>query len=783
MKLLTAGSLSLLLSFSPGALAQDQTPPATSPAPAVESPAPVVENPAPAVDAKTTPGQSPETAADTDVALISPDGGSIPWSTVTGPYPPTPKGTYQTNIIGDRPDPNLIGASATTVTRQTIESLPGGDNTPVTNLVAMQPGLVQDSFGSNIHFRGNDGAVLYVLDGIPLLSAPVGTVGQLLNIIPTRLVQNMQVFQGGFPVEYSFSLGGVIDIRTRKGTVDPYADVQLTYGTYNTADVAATYSQQFGQLGVVASVDFLTTQRGLDTPDAVPVVNDLRTGGNAFAKLTYELDARDRFELVGIYEQDKFHIPIDPTMLPLSDAPPGSVRGNDVYGDPSPQFVPYSATPTDFERTFFVGASYVHTGEVGTQLSLYAREIYEDFNCDPTGSLGATADPGATCSDFTRDIFHFGLVGNITWQWLPGNSWKAGVQFDDAPSTLTTSVFTRDDASPSGGADPSATLSGSDAYNTITTGVYLEDRIEAGNLTLLPGVRFDLQNTTFGNGSTAPNIFLAGPSVRLGASYAFTDKWVAHAFIGYLFEVPTVFDAPVIAPALNPSLAGQDLPNNLKGATTYSAEVGLTWHPLYRFSVGVDVWGRIMRDWLDHQNIENSNLWAAFNWENGNAVGGDLYFTGEITRFSTGRFILDGFGNLSVQYADQTNINSLQYLFPPEDISGSAVTTIQDHVQFWTANLGLMLHDADKMNNLAVFANYGSGFHIGINNNSQVPEHFVMNITASHTFDVPTKPTIAFDAFNLFNDIYAFRLGTGYFGNSQYAPLRRFDVRLIVHFG
>ena len=48
---------------------------------------------------------------------------------------------------------------------------------------------------------------------------------------------------------------------------------------------------------------------------------------------------------------------------------------------------------------------------------------------------------------------------------------------------------------------------------------------------------------------------------------------------------------------------------------------------------------------------------------------------------------------------------------------------------------------------------------------------------------MPTKPEIVFDAFNLFNDIYAYRLATGFFGNSQYAPLRRFDVRLIFHFG
>ena len=73
-------------------------------------------------------------------------------------------------MIGDRPDPNLFGSSAETITRDEIEALPGGDTQPVTNLVAMQPGVHQDSFGSNLHVRGNDGAILYVLDGIPMVS-------------------------------------------------------------------------------------------------------------------------------------------------------------------------------------------------------------------------------------------------------------------------------------------------------------------------------------------------------------------------------------------------------------------------------------------------------------------------------------------------------------------------------------------------------------------------------------------------------------------------------------
>jgi hypothetical protein len=585
-------------------------------------------------------------------------------------------------------------------------------------------------------------------------------------------------------VEYSYSLGGVVDIRTRRATDTPTGEVQLTYGTYNETDVAANYSQTFfGKLGVVASANFLSTDRGLDTPDAIGVLNDNRTGGNGFAKLTYDLDGQNRLEAFATYEEDKFHIPIDPTMLPLSDAPPGAVRGNDAFGDPPPQFVPYNAQPTDFERTVFAAASYLHSGDVGGQLSLYAREIYESFNCDAPNALGATADPGATCSDFMRDDFHFGLLGKVTWSWLPGNSWKAGVQVDQAHSSLGLADYTRDDSSPTGGIDPSMTIIGGDSVSTTTAGVYIEDRIEAGKFTFLPGLRFDLQNTTYGADSSVGNVFLAGPSGRLGASYAPVDWAVIHAFAGYLWEAPTNFDAPVIAPLVgvpNPGVATLNAQHPL-AATTWSGELGITFHPVHKLSLGVTGWGRLMHNWLDHQNIGDTPLWVAFNWESGTAVGGDLFGNGEILRVNP--FILEGFANLSTEWADQLNIDSNQFLFSPADLSGSAVDSVQDHVQFVTANVGLILHDVDRWNSLSVRVNYGSGFHTGINNTLAVPEHTTVDVSASHTFDMPTKPEIIFDAFNLFNDIYAYRLATGFFGNSQYASLRRFDVRLLFHFG
>ena len=716
----------------------------------------------------------------------APDPAAEPPAPPPAESPAAPASEYATTVVGERAeapepaDPAVSGVSATTVARDRLEALPGGDTQPVTSLVSMQPGVVQDSFGSNMHFRGADGALLYVIDGIPLLSVSVGTVGQLLNTIPTRLIQSVDIISGGFPVEYSYALGGVIDIRTRKPTVDPTGEIQLLYGTYDHVDVAANYAQQIGKFGILASVNVLSTERGLDTPDAITALNDRRQGGNAFLKLSYDLAVNDRLELIATLQEDKFHIPLDPTMLPLTLAPPGAVRGNDIFTDPSPPFVPYNAKPTDFERTAFAALSYVHTGDVGYQLSLYAREAYEHFRCDASGSLGATADPGSFCGNFTRDAFHFGALGNVTWQLADNHHWKAGIQIDEAPSTLDFSLFTRNDASPTGGPDPTQTLSGGDKINTLTGGVYIQDEITVGDFTLVPGLRLDMQNTTFGT-SPLPNLFLTGPSVRLGASYKITPELILNAFAGYLWESPSNFDAPLVAVLLNPALSGQN-PANMQAAKTWSGQIGLTYHPMPRLTVGIDGWGRLLHEWLDHQNIGNTPLWAAFNWDKGWAAGGDVFATGEITRFHNSEWIFDAFGNLSGQNAEQYGINTLQYIFPPDDVAGSNVWSIMDHVQFWTANVGLLLHDIDKHNNVSMRLTYGSGFHTGINNNAQVPQHTSVDVSLSHTFD-PVPVTVAADVFNLFNDIYAYRLGTGYFGNSQYAPLRQFNLRMIIHLG
>ena len=101
----------------------------------------------------------------------------------------------------------------------------------------------------------------------------------------------------------------------------------------------------------------------------------------------------------------------------------------------------------------------------------------------------------------------------------------------------------------------------------------------------------------------------------------------------------------------------------------------------------------------------------------------------------------------------------------------------------WTVNSGLDLHDPGGATHLSGLFNYGSGMRTGFDNTSKVPAHSTLDLTLRHRFDVMwhLHPEVAVDVFNVFDEVYASRLGNGYVG-SAYGALRHGDVRLTVPF-
>ncbi|MHB8420460.1 MAG: TonB-dependent receptor [Myxococcales bacterium] len=669
------------------------------------------------------------------------------------------------------PVPPKTGESVAQVSRETVKTLPGGDTVPLNSVLATQPGFVADSFGA-IHARGNHGDLLYVIDGIPL---PPGASGVFASAIPTQLVGNLQLITGGIPAEYGEELAGVVDITTRHGTPHPEGNVQLEYGSYQLLEPSGYYAQDIGRASVFVGGNFQTTSRGLDPPAATPVLHDQLLTGSAFTRDDYLLSDHDRIELIANYSQSQFQIPIDPTVLPLSDAPPGATRGPDIYGNPPPPFVPYGANPTESERDLFAALSYQHGFGTGAslQLSPYVRDSYGDLLCDPGGSLGATADPGSQCADIQRELFHEGAVSDLSWKVGEHQSWKAGLLFDEAQSSVDYTQYTRDDGSPAGGPDPALTVTGQDQTRITLAGVYLQDRMTFGKWTIFPGVRFDLQDASF-VGTTLPNSFLWGPSARLGVSYSFTEDLVLHAFAGYLWQPPSALDAPVAARVLVPSLAGQTVPVDIKAERDEYTEVGLADRLFRKVTASLTVWGKISQDQLDDLTVGNTNLVANYNFKNGRAAGVEAALDGAPSRW------LSGFGNVSWELGQGQGIDSAAYLFTPAQVADQSWQTL-DHVQAWTANVGLDLHDPAATSHASVLFNYGSGLRTGLNNDLAVPAHATFDVTLRHRFEVALHPEVAIDVLNVFDEVYAIRIANGFVG-SAYGALRQIDLRVTVPF-
>ena len=302
-----------------------------------------------------------------------------------------------------------------------LDALPGGDTQPLPNVLATQPGFVADTFGLQ-HSRAADGGVQYVIDGVPLLTIPLGQFG---NFVPVRMVQELQITTGGFPAEYGYALGAVIDVTTRHAVGGPDGQAQVLYGSYQRVVPSFNYSQEIDRASFLVGGSFETTERGLDPPAASPILHDKLLQGSAFGRADYLLGEHDRIEVLAGYLQSLYQVPIDPTLLPLSDAPPGAIRGVDAVRQPAAAVRAVQRRTRRRPSVTCSSRSRTRTASgppTVLHVAPYVRESYGDFSCDPAGTLGPTADPGSTCADVGRNAFHEGLAADY--------SWKAGEHHD-----------------------------------------------------------------------------------------------------------------------------------------------------------------------------------------------------------------------------------------------------------------------------------------------------------------------------------------------------------------
>jgi hypothetical protein len=649
------------------------------------------------------------------------------------------------------PAPTIATASVVTVERQQLQEQPGGEDRPITDVVATQPGFVADALG-NIYARGNHGNVQYQVDGVPVPDS----VGSLFAAsIPTRLVQGLDIYTGGMPAEFGDRLGAVVNLQTRAAGDHPEGTAQLRYGSYDTLEPSLAYSRKLSPtVGTFVSGSLLVSDRMLDPPSIDPILHDSGYSARTFARFDYTPCDSNHYELFAMYGHNFFEIPIDPSVQP-------NMPTVDQYGNASPPFVPHDTDATETEDELFVAGAYTHQYEDGNGKILVAP-IYKLSRGvlfgDAMHALGPTADMGTRASDVTRVAHH---VGGVLAYSLPIGSHvlKAGAQADFVHGTSDFRLETR---------DPPTQAIGHDQTDALTTGLYVQDHWVHGALAFDGGVRVDELHVILHDGTTNDS---AGVSPRLGASVSASKDVVLHAFTGVLWQPPAPLDAAAAARALGVVAPGQAVAYDLQPETDVFGELGVQARVATPLRLGLTAWGRYAWNQLDDTAIGSTSLLSNYNFDRGRAAGLEASFDVRVGPW------LSAFGNATLGLAEGKGISSAKYLFDAEALADQSWQTL-DHAQTWTANAGATLRQ-DRFAAVSTLA-YGSGLRTGPANTAHVPDHVRVDESVQYTYETHGYDVrIAVDIINLFDAHYAYRIANGFVGSS-YAPPREVFLTLAL---
>ena len=206
-----------------------------------------------------------------------------------------------------------VGTITTTISHDTIQALPGGDNQTVEKIILQAPGVTQDSAASgSFHVRNEHANVQVRINGIML---PDGVSG-FGTFLDTALIGNITLITGALPAQFGLRTSGVLDIQTRNdafngGTVGVYG------GSRQTFTPSFEYGGQVGQTQYFLTGRFFESNIGFENPTPNwAAIHDHTTQERGFAYVSTILDPYSRFTLMAGASYGAFQIPNTPGLTP-----------------------------------------------------------------------------------------------------------------------------------------------------------------------------------------------------------------------------------------------------------------------------------------------------------------------------------------------------------------------------------------------------------------------------------------------------------------------------------
>lgn len=493
-------------------------------------------------------------------------------------------------------EPETVGTTdsvtpTTLVDRADIAATPGADRT---NALEMITDYVPAAYVTHdmLHMRGGH-QFEWLIDGVTIPNTNIAS--NLAPQIDPKDIDYLEVQRGSYDAAYGDRTYGIFNIVPRTGFErENEGELVLTFGNWYQTNEQINFGGHTERFAYYASLNGDRSNYGLQPPVG-DVVHDAENGFGGFASFIYNPSSQNQIRLVTSLRRDYYQIPIDPD--------PNSF-GNQIY--PS-----YGLRDNDVETDGYVAMTWAHT--FNPNLTLTVSPFYH-YN---KASYNASPNDVPVITNVDQAANYAGAQASLDYNFWKNNLSAGLYGFAQREDNYYANTFVPPNCPTSGcttGPSSAAVLGG-------LTEAYLSDRFKVTSwLTVIGGVRYshfvspavgDLSEVV--ENATDPRVGIAVRVPKL--------NWVFRAFYGDYYQAPplSAISGPLQILATSQALTFAPL----RGERDNEHQFGVTI-PLYGWTLDADTYQTLAKNWLDHNNIGESNLFWPITWEEALIQGWEL---------------------------------------------------------------------------------------------------------------------------------------------------------------